>query len=87
MKSIQKVAIWLGAILTIPVSLILASLIANPFYMRFQFEGDRRDFAPGDAIGVLLDTCFFAAILLIPAMLGWWRLYRGVSSRSPKIQA
>ncbi len=82
MKCLKKGAIWLGVIATIPVPLILASLAADPFYMRFQFEGERKDFAPGDAIGVLIDTCLFAAILLVPAILGWYRLYRGISSRS-----
>jgi hypothetical protein len=47
--------------------------------MWFVFEGDRRDFAPGDAFGVLGWACIFAVLIMIPAMLGWWRLYRRIS--------
>jgi hypothetical protein len=75
---VTKIAIWVGIVVTIPTALVAGFLIADPFYMRFIFEGDRKDFAPGDAIGTFLYACVFAVLILIPAMFGWWRIYRKV---------
>ncbi len=79
MIKVKKVAVWLGAAATVPAALLLGFFVADPFYMRFVFEGDRRDFAPGDTFEVLIWTWIFAVLLMIPAMLGWWRLYRRIS--------
>jgi len=47
---VKKTAVWLGVVATIPAALFLGFFVANPFYMRFVFEGDRKDFAPGDTL-------------------------------------
>jgi hypothetical protein len=76
-----------GILTTVPVALVLGFLIADPFYMHFIFEGDRRDFTPGDSLGVLFWACIFTAVIMIPAMIAWLRLYSRVSSREmPKGQ-
>jgi hypothetical protein len=78
---VKKAAVWLGVLATIPVAFVLGFFIADPFYMRFIFEGERRDFAPGDSFGVLVWTLIFAVLLMTPAMLGWWHLYRRISKQ------
>jgi hypothetical protein len=78
---VTKVAVWIGIVMTIPAVIIAGFLIADPFYIKFIFEGDLKDFAPGDAIGVFLCSCVFAIVISIPAMFGWWRLYRRISRR------
>jgi hypothetical protein len=42
MRKLKKTAMWVGGVATIPVALVLGNLIADPFYMRFVFEGERR---------------------------------------------
>jgi len=76
---VKKTAVWLGVVATIPAALVLGFFMANSFYMRFVFEGDRKDFAPGDTFGVLIWTWILAVLIMAPAMLGWWRLYRRIS--------
>jgi len=78
----KKTAVWLGGIATLPVAFLLGWLVADPFYMRFVFEGDRKDFAPGDTFGILFWALVFGAIIIILATIGWVRLYRRVSKRA-----
>ncbi len=77
--SFKKVVIWLGVAATIPSALAVGYYIAVPFYMHFLFEGKRVDFAAGDTFGVLICTWIFAVLIMIPAMLGWWRVYRNLT--------
>lgn len=72
----KRIALWLGILATIPASLLLGFYIADVVYMRFIFKGDREDFTPGDSFGILFYAVLFTVLILIPAMLGWWRLYR-----------
>jgi hypothetical protein len=51
-------------------------MIAVPFYMRFVFEGERKDFAPGDSFGVLACAAFFSFVLFGAAVLVWQRVWR-----------
>ena len=76
---LKKAAVWIGAVATIPVALVLGFVVADPFYMRFIFDGDRKDFSPGDSFGVLVWALIFSAVIIIPAMFGWWKLYRRLS--------
>jgi len=75
---LRKVAIWVGVIVTIPAALVIGYSIAEPFYMRFLFEGRISDFSPGDSFGVLICTWIFAVLIMIPAMFGWRRIYNNV---------
>jgi hypothetical protein len=76
----KKLAVLLGAVLTVPAAVIAGYLIASPFYMRFVFDGEVKDFAPGDSFGVLFYTLVFSIAILIGATFGWLRVYRRISS-------
>ena len=75
----KRLALILAIIITFPISGAFGIAVAEPFYMRFVFEGVRKDFAPGDAFGVLFLQIGFAAAFFIAAMFGWWLLYRTIS--------
>lgn len=76
----KKASVIAAIILTYPVTLVAGFFIAEPFYMRFIFEGNRRDFAPGDSFGVLIYTVLFSTLLFSAAAFGWWRVYRQISN-------
>ena len=76
----KKAAVIAGAVLTCPLTLVVGFLLAEPFYMKFAFEGDRRDFAPGDAIGVLFYGILFSVPLFLASVFGWWRVYKRISN-------
>lgn len=67
-----------GIILTVPVALITGYFVADPFYMRFIFEGDRKDFAPGDSLGILFYALIFAIVILVATVPIWIRVCRKV---------
>jgi hypothetical protein len=50
----EKALVIAGVIVSYPPAFVAGFMIADPFYMRFIFEGDRRDFAPGDTFGILV---------------------------------
>lgn len=72
----RKLAVWIGIFATIPVAFVSGFFLADHFYKRFLFEGEMKDFAPGDAIGVLLYGIVLTVVILVFASLGWWRVYR-----------
>ena len=74
----RKALVVAGIVLTIPLALISGFLVADPFYMRFIFEGDRKDFAPGDSLGVLFYALLFAILILVAAAPIWIRICRNV---------
>lgn len=76
----KRLAVVLAIIITFPISGAFGIAVAEPFYMRFMFEGARKDFAPGDAIGISLLQIVFAAAFFVAATFGWWRLYRAISN-------
>jgi hypothetical protein len=76
----KRLALILAIIMTFPVSCAFGVSVAEPFYMRFIFEGARKDFAPGDAFGLTFLQIVFAAAFFVVAMFGWWRLYRAISN-------
>jgi hypothetical protein len=61
----KKVIVIVGAMISCVAAIPLAALIANWFYMRFIFEGDISDFAPGDTFGVLFWTLMFMPPFLL----------------------
>ena len=75
---LRKALVVGGIILTFPLSLFVGYLIADPFYMRFIFEGERKDFAPGDSFGVLFYALLFAIIILVAAVPIWIGVCRRV---------
>jgi hypothetical protein len=81
----RKLAVWIGVLATIPAALVVGFFLADRFYVRFLFEGEMKDFAPGDAIGVLLYGTMFAVVILIPAFFGWWRIYRSLCQTSTQL--
>jgi hypothetical protein len=66
----------LGFLFSLPVALLLAGYSAQWTYIHFIFEGDLKDFAPGDAIGVFLFTWFHFAVLVVFTSILWFRRYK-----------
>jgi hypothetical protein len=60
--------------------LVAGFMIADPFYMRFIFERERKDFLPGDSFGGLIYAVLFSTALFVVAAFGWWRVYRRISN-------
>ena len=77
--NVKKTAMLMAAVATIPAAIVAGYLVADPFYMRFVFVGPRSEFSPGDAIGVLVWTMVFSAVLLLGASFGWLHFFRKVS--------
>ena len=73
---IKKTAILVAAVATIPAAIVSGYLIADSFYMRFVFVGQRSEFAPGDTIGVLVWTMAFTTVLVLVASFGWLHFFR-----------
>ncbi len=76
---VKKIAMLFAAVATIPTAILAGYLVADPFYMRFVFVGPRSEFSPGDAIGVLVWTMAFSAVLLLGVSFGWLHFFRKVS--------
>jgi hypothetical protein len=76
----KKALVIAGVIGTYPAALVVGFMIADPFYMRFIFNGERTDFAPGDTFGVVFYALLFSVPLFALAAFGWWRVYRRLSN-------
>jgi hypothetical protein len=74
----KKALVILGVIATYPVVLVAGFMIADPFYMRFIFQGERSDFAPGDTFGVLFYAVLFSVVLFEAAAFGGRHVYRKI---------
>ena len=77
----KKVLLALGAVASVPLVLYVAFLAADAVYMRFLYEGEVQDFAPGDALGVFMLGGLFSLVGWGLSALIWSRLYRRVSAR------
>ena len=76
----KKIAVICGAIVSVPLAFVVGGVCTHPFYMRFVFNGELSDFAPGDAIGELLYLILFSTSFLLAELAGWVIVYRRVSN-------
>ena len=76
----KKILVISGALISAPLVLALAGILADKFYMQFMFRYDVSDFAPGDAFGEILLAILFALLLFVIAGWGWTRLYQRISN-------
>jgi hypothetical protein len=81
----RKFAVWVGILATIPTAFVAGFFLADRFYVRFLFEGDIKDFAPGDALGVFLYGSIFTVVILVLTCFGWWRVYRKVRQSATRL--
>lgn len=76
----KKALVALGAVASVPLVLYASFHAADLVYIRFFYEGEIKDFAPGDALGVFTLWGLFSLIGWVLSALVWSRLYRRVST-------